>query len=66
MPWTGEEFRKRHNKKLSAAQAEKAAEMANAMLRAGVEEGIAIATANKHVKRGAAVKVRRSTGRVVG
>lgn len=48
MPWTGKSFATRHNKKLSGASASKAAEQANAMLKAGVPEGIAIATANKH------------------
>lgn len=49
MPWTGASFKSRHNKKLSGAQASKAASMANAMLRSGTPEGIAIATANKRV-----------------
>jgi uncharacterized protein YdaT len=49
MPWkSGKEFAARHNKKLKGAAASKAASQANAMLRAGVPEGIAIATANKH------------------
>jgi uncharacterized protein YdaT len=48
MPWTGAEFAKKHNKKLHGAAASKAAAQANAMLRAGVPEGEAIATANKH------------------
>jgi uncharacterized protein YdaT len=48
MPWTGKSYRARHNKSLSPAQASKAAAQANAMLREGVPEGIAIATANKH------------------
>lgn len=48
MPWTPEEFARKHNKKLSGASAAKAAEMANAMIANGVDEGIAIATANKH------------------
>lgn len=47
MPWTGESFREKHNKKLSPAVAEKAASMANAMIKEGTDEGIAIATANK-------------------
>lgn len=50
MPWSPQEFRKKHNKKLSDAQATKASEQANAMLKEGVDEGIAIATANKNVK----------------
>lgn len=48
MPWTGKQFASRHNHKLSGTVATKAADQANAMLRAGVPEGIAIATANKH------------------
>ena len=47
MPWTAETFRAKHNRKLTNAQATKAAEMANAMLERGVSEKIAIATANK-------------------
>jgi uncharacterized protein YdaT len=50
MPWDAKSFKARHNKKLSPAAAGKAASMANAMLRSGVPEGEAIATANKHVK----------------
>ncbi len=46
MPWTAESFKK-HNKKLKGAAASKAAEQATAMVNAGVDEGIAIATANK-------------------
>lgn len=48
MPWTAKSFRERHNKKLSGAAAAKAAEMATAMVKEGVPEGIAIATASKH------------------
>lgn len=48
MPWTGKEFAQKHNHKLKGAAADKAARQANAMLRSGVDEGIAIATANKH------------------
>lgn len=48
MPWTGESFAARHNKKLKGSAADKAAAQANAMLREGVDEGVAIATANKH------------------
>ena len=47
MPWTAEQFRKKHNRKLHGAAAEKAAAQASAMIRAGVPEGIAIATGNK-------------------
>lgn len=48
MPWSGKSFKAKHNKKLPPAAAKKAASQANAMLRAGVPEGEAIATANKH------------------
>ena len=48
MPWTAGEFASRHNHKLSGAPAAKAASMANAIMRSGAPEGIAIATANKH------------------
>lgn len=48
MPWGANEFAERHNKKLHGASAAKAASMATAMVREGVPEGIAIATANKH------------------
>jgi len=51
MPWTPKSFRKKHNKKLTDAQAKKAAAQANAMIREGVDEGVAIATANKSAKR---------------
>ena len=50
MPWTAEEFRSRHAKDLSPAQAKAAAKQANAMLRSGTDEGTAIATAIKHAK----------------
>ena len=51
MPWTGTQFASRHNKKLSGANAGKAAAQANAMLKAGVPEGEAIATANKQANK---------------
>lgn len=51
MPWTAESFKSRHNQHLSRHQAEKAASIANAMLKRGVPEGEAIATANKRVSR---------------
>lgn len=50
MPWTAEEFKNRHAKDLSPAQAKKAAAMANAMLKSGTKEGVAIATAIKRSK----------------
>jgi len=51
MPWSGKTFRARHNKKLSVPQAKKAAAQASAMIKAGVDEGIAIATANRHANK---------------
>lgn len=50
MPWTGATFKQRHNKGLSPAKAKKAASIANAMLRRGASEGVAIATANARAK----------------
>lgn len=52
MPWTPKEFQQRHNKSLSIPQARKAASMAEAMIKSGMDEGIAIATANKRAKKG--------------
>ena len=48
MPWSGKSFKSKHNHGLSKPVANKAAKQANAMLRSGVPEGEAIATANKH------------------
>jgi uncharacterized protein YdaT len=50
MPWDAKSFRSKHNKGLSPAKAAKAAKQANAVLRAGVPEGEAIAIANKHAQ----------------
>jgi uncharacterized protein YdaT len=50
MPWTGSSFKK-HNKKLTPAQSARAAKIANAILKSGADEGIAIATANKRAKK---------------
>jgi uncharacterized protein YdaT len=48
MVWkTGADFAQAHNKKLTGAAAGKAKDQANAMIREGVPEGEAIATANK-------------------
>lgn len=46
MPWTAKSFAK-HNKKLKGAALSKAAAQATAMVKDGVSEGEAIATANK-------------------
>lgn len=51
MPWDAKSFKSKHNKKLPPAAAKGAARQANAMLRAGVPEGEAIAIANKHADR---------------
>lgn len=51
MPWTAASFRTKHNTKLSAEGAIKAAAQANAVLKAGVPEGEAIAIANKEADR---------------
>lgn len=50
MPWTPEQFRSRHNKKLTLPQAKHAATQAEAMMARGVPEGEAIATANKYAR----------------
>lgn len=50
MPWTGPQFAAKHNKALRGARAKKAAAQATAMVRAGVPDGVAIATANKVAK----------------
>ena len=47
MPWDAASFSKKHNHKLSGKAADTAARQATAMVRAGVPEGEAIATANK-------------------
>ena len=52
MPWTGAQFKAKHNHRLSLEEALKAAEVANAMMRKGVPEGEAIRTANKRAKSG--------------
>ena len=49
MPWSPTSFKKKHNKSLTGSEAGEASRQANAMLKAGVPEGVAIATANKHV-----------------
>jgi hypothetical protein len=52
MPWSGKQFKARHNKSATPAQASKAAAQASAMVRNGVDEGIAIATAKRRHGRG--------------
>ena len=48
MPWTAESFKNKHNKHLNHSEAKHAAEQATAMVKNGVPEATAIATANKH------------------
>ena len=50
MPWTWEAFRRKHAHALSEAQAKRASVQANAMLKSGAKEGVAIATAIKNAK----------------
>lgn len=61
MPWKPDEFRRKHNKSLTPAQAKHAAAQANAIIRSGGDEGVAIATANKYAKRHPA-KAKRDHG----
>lgn len=49
MPWSGKSFKK-HNKSLSPLGSDKAASIANAVLKKSGDEGMAIAIANKRVK----------------
>lgn len=51
MPWNASTFASRHNHSLSKAGASKASSMANAILRSGGSEGVAIATANKYANK---------------
>jgi uncharacterized protein YdaT len=52
MPWTAKSFKAKHNHSLSPSQAAHAARQANAILKSGASEAVAIATANKNVKKG--------------
>lgn len=51
MPWTGRQFQERHNRKLNKRGAAKASSIANAIMRDGGDEGVAIATANRYADR---------------
>lgn len=51
MPWNAASFKAKHNHKLKGEAASKAAEIASAMIKRGVPEGEAIATANKRGNR---------------
>jgi uncharacterized protein YdaT len=46
MPWTAEEFKQKHNKKLSPAKAAHAAKVANAVLKQTGDDAKAIRIAN--------------------
>ena len=59
MPWSPGAFASRHNHSLNAAGASKASRMANAILRSGASERVAIATANKYANKHAAKLKRR-------
>ena len=51
MPWDSPaDFARRHNRKLKGEAAKKARSIAEAMIARGVDEGIAIATANKRAR----------------
>ena len=51
MPFaSGKQFSEKHNHRLKGAAATKAASIANAMLRSGADDGVAIATANKQAR----------------
>ena len=63
MPWTGESFRSKHNKKLSDAAAKQAAAQATAMVKEGTPEGIAIATANKRANKSDADRAKSRYGK---
>lgn len=51
MPWDAKSFASKHNHSLNAGEAKSAARQATAMVNAGVDDGVAIATANKRVNR---------------
>ena len=55
-PWTAEEFRRKHNKRLTDAQAKHAATVADAVLKRTGDEAQAVrignSVAHAHIKRG--------------
>ncbi len=51
MPWTADSYKKRHNKKLTKMQAQKASDISNAIFRETGDEGKAIRVANSRVKK---------------
>ena len=50
-PWDAEGFRKKHNKKLRKVEAQRAADIANAVLKKTGDEGLAIRVANSKVRK---------------
>ncbi len=52
MPWTGKSFREKHNKELSDMEAQRAADIANSILKKTGDEGLAIRVANSKVRKG--------------
>lgn len=60
MPWTPESFRQKHNQDLSDSQADKAARVANAILKDTGDEGKAIRVANSIAKKHSPYKSHRN------
>ncbi|MDE2106901.1 MAG: hypothetical protein KGL39_57330 [Patescibacteria group bacterium] len=50
MPWDAASFRSKHNRRLTSGGAQKAAKIANAILKRTGDERLAIATANARVR----------------
>ena len=51
MPWTAESFKKKHNQRLRGVEAQRAADIANAILKKTGYEGLAIRVANSKVRK---------------
>jgi len=51
MPWDWKSFKGKHNHSLNKGEAKSAARQATAMVNAGVDDGIAIAVANKRINK---------------
>jgi uncharacterized protein YdaT len=49
MPWTASSFKDRHNKSLRGVEAQRAADIANAILKKTGDEALAIRVANSKV-----------------
>lgn len=50
MPWSAPQFKERHDKAATPKQAARESKLADAMLRSGASEGVAIATAIDRAK----------------